>query len=112
MAFPRRYINRILFTLGMLPVILFAVDTPSPFYDFRGESQGTVHKITVADLPSPNSPHPGEDSPEPEPRPADAMPRTLPGFKVNLFASDLNNPRELRRAPNGDVFLAEMRAGQ
>jgi len=111
MAFPRRYINRILFTLGMLPVILFAVDTPSPFYDFRGESPGTVHKITVADLPSPNSPRPGEDSSEPQPRPADAMPKTLPEFKVNLFASQLHNPREMRTAPNGDVFVAEMEAG-
>jgi glucose/arabinose dehydrogenase len=39
------------------------------------------------------------------------MPKTLPGFKVNVYASDLTNPRELRAAPNGDIFLAEMDKG-
>jgi glucose/arabinose dehydrogenase len=39
------------------------------------------------------------------------MPKTLPGFKVNIFASDLTNPRELRAAPNSDIFLAEMDKG-
>ncbi len=83
----------------------------SPFYDFRAESPGTIHKVTVGDLPAPGSQRVGVASPEPLPRPANAFPKTLPGFKVNLYASDLTNPRELRAAPNGDVFLAEMDKG-
>jgi glucose/arabinose dehydrogenase len=35
-----------------------------------------------------------------------------PGFKVELFASGLENPRLLRTAPNGDIFLAEMEPGR
>jgi glucose/arabinose dehydrogenase len=31
---------------------------------------------------------------------------------VELFASELDNPRLLRTAPNGDVFVAETRAGR
>ena len=77
----------------------------SPFYDFRAESPGAIHKVTVGDLPAPGSQRVGVASPEPLPRPANAFPKTLPGFKVNLYASDLTNPRELRAAPNGDVFL-------
>ena len=30
-----------------------------------------------------------------------------PGFKVELFATDLNEPRAMVTAPNGDIFLAE-----
>lgn len=29
------------------------------------------------------------------------------GFSVNLYASDLDNPRNILEAPNGDVFVAE-----
>src|SRR5207247_10482972 len=84
---------------------------PSPFYDYLGESPGKTHKITVNDLPSPSAQHVGVASPEPQPRPEGAMPKTLPGFKINIFASDLTNPRELRAAPNGDIFLNEMDKG-
>ena len=33
------------------------------------------------------------------------------GFTVGLYATGLTNPRILRRAPNGDMFLAETTAG-
>lgn len=35
-----------------------------------------------------------------------------PGFKVELFATGLTNPRVMRRAPNGDIFLAETSVGR
>src|SRR5262249_53043333 len=34
------------------------------------------------------------------------------GFQVDLYATGLVNPRLLRAAPNGDVFLAESSAGE
>src|SRR5581483_5352879 len=34
------------------------------------------------------------------------------GFKVEQFATGLDNPRLLRTAPNGDVFLAESDSGE
>jgi len=97
---------------GVHYTALYAADSASPFYDYRAESPGTVHKITVNDLPSPSNPKSGVASPEAQPRPADAVPKTLPGFKVNLFASDLDHPREMRTAPNGDVFVAESERGE
>jgi len=45
-------------------------------------------------------------------RPSDAWPQAPAGFKVEQFASKLDNPRLLRTAPNGDVFLAESDAGE
>jgi glucose/arabinose dehydrogenase/cytochrome c5 len=83
-----------------------------PFTDFRYEKPGTVRKITVNDLPKPFETKSAENGAEMVPRPENAWPVTLPGFKVELFASGLDNPRLMRTAPNGDIFLAEMHAGQ
>lgn len=35
-----------------------------------------------------------------------------PGFSAAIWAKDLNNPRNLALAPNGDVFVAETAAGR
>src|SRR6202012_574221 len=39
-------------------------------------------------------------------RPDGAMPKTLPGFKVSMYYTGLNQPRLIRTAPNGDLFVA------
>jgi len=39
-------------------------------------------------------------------------PQAPAGFKVELYAAGLDNPRLLRTAPNGDVFLAESDPGR
>lgn len=83
-----------------------------PFTDFRYESPGTRRKITVADLPQPYATKSAGNAPQLVARPADAWPKAPPGFKVELFASGLDNPRLLRTAPNGDVFVVEAKAGR
>jgi glucose/arabinose dehydrogenase len=83
-----------------------------PFTDFRYEKPGTVRKITVNDLPKPFETKSAENGAEVVPRPENAWPVALPGFKVELYATGLDNPRLLRTAPNGDIFLSEMHAGQ
>jgi glucose/arabinose dehydrogenase len=35
-----------------------------------------------------------------------------PGFKVDVYASDLNGPRRMLSAANGDVFVSETQAGR
>ncbi|MBK0377672.1 PQQ-dependent sugar dehydrogenase [Mucilaginibacter segetis] len=39
--------------------------------------------------------------------PVDKTPIAPAGFKVNLYADNLNNPRNIYIAPNGDVLVAE-----
>jgi glucose/arabinose dehydrogenase len=46
------------------------------------------------------------------PRPKDAWPKAPAGFKVELYAENLESPRLMRTAPNGDIFLAESYAGK
>ncbi len=82
------------------------------FHGFDGQKPGLVRKITVADLPQPYATEGVSNSPHVVPRPADAWPKAPEGFKVELFADQLSGPREIRRAPNGDLFVAETDAGK
>jgi glucose/arabinose dehydrogenase len=84
----------------------------APYTDFRYEKPGTTRKITVNDLPQPFATTSAENGPRVVARPENAFPVAPAGFKVELFASGLDNPRLLRTAPNGDVFLAESEAGR
>jgi len=82
-----------------------------PFTDFRYEAPGKVRKITVADLPAPYVTKSSDNGATIVPRPADAWPKTLPGFTVQLYAAGLDNPRLITTAPNGDFFVAESDPG-
>jgi len=96
-------------------VSTFKLKAPSPtppFTDFRYEKPGTVRKITVADLPQPYATKSSFNGPRVVARPVNMWPVALPGFKVQLYATELDNPRTLRTAPNGDVFLAETDPGR
>jgi glucose/arabinose dehydrogenase len=93
----------------------FKLKAPSPtppFTDFRYEKPGTVRKITVNDLPRPYATQSADNGPKLVARPESAWPVALPGFKVELYAGGLDNPRTLRTAPNGDIFLTESDPGR
>ncbi|MFZ0538806.1 MAG: PQQ-dependent sugar dehydrogenase [Candidatus Sulfotelmatobacter sp.] len=83
-----------------------------PFTDFRYEKPGTTRKITVKDLPQPYATQSSNNGPKLVARPENVWPVALPGFKVDLYASGLDNPRTLRTAPNGDIFLTESDPGR
>src|SRR5260370_16809908 len=86
------------------PVITTGKDA---FIDYTQEKPGVYRKITVPDLPEPFATESVDNGPKVVPRPSGAWPQALPGFKVELYASELDNPRLIRTAPNGDIFLAE-----
>ncbi|MFZ0410562.1 MAG: PQQ-dependent sugar dehydrogenase [Candidatus Acidiferrales bacterium] len=84
----------------------------APFTDFRYETPGTIRKITEKDLPAPYATESAENSAKVVKRPADAWPKALPGFTVQMYAADLDDPRLMVTAPNGDFFLAEDNPGK
>jgi glucose/arabinose dehydrogenase len=84
----------------------------TPFTDFRYESPGTVRKITAADLPEPYATKSSDNGPGLVARPRDVWPKAPAGFTVELYAAGLENPRLLRTAPNGDIFLTESEPGR
>jgi glucose/arabinose dehydrogenase len=77
------------------------------FDTFETERPGTFRKITVPDLPKPYATEGVGNPPHIVPRPANAWPQAPDGFKVQLYAENLVEPREIKTAPNGDLFVAE-----
>ena len=75
--------------------------------DWQRAAPGIQHHFTTADLPAPFATSSAGNGPKVVPAPANATVSVPPGFKVKQFASGLNNPRLLRMAPNGDIFIAE-----
>jgi glucose/arabinose dehydrogenase len=71
---------------------------------------GTARKITPKDLPNPGAGTPGKQ--KQVDRPAGAMPKAPAGFTVGIYAETGNNtPRQIRTAPNGDVFVMNTQQG-
>jgi glucose/arabinose dehydrogenase len=87
-------------------------DAALPFFDYRREHPGARHLITVRDLPPPHATRSADNGPKMVPRPSDAWPEAPAGFKVGLYASGLSNPRLIRVAPNGDLFVTESAIGE
>src|ERR1700754_17756 len=77
---------------------------------WQADRPGTLRLIRPQDLPAPE-PSSANVS-KVVAKPAAAMPQVPPGFKIELFAEGLSGPRIIRTAPNGDVFVAETRAGR
>src|SRR3954452_19257945 len=90
---------------------IIAGQTPAPpptppFSDYRSEKPGVQHHITPSDLPAPFATDAANNAPKVVPRPEGAMPQGLPGYSVSLYSSELEAPRLIRAAPNGDLFVA------
>jgi glucose/arabinose dehydrogenase len=86
---------------------------PSAFGSWQDDAPGVRRHLHASDLPDPASAR-STVSASPAQR-ADRGTRTpsVPsGFEVELVAQGLNDPRVLRVAPNGDVFLAETGGGR
>jgi glucose/arabinose dehydrogenase len=78
------------------------------FGGWQQDRPGMRRLFTLQDLPSI-----GESTPnfsEVVPRPAGAKPQVPAGFQVELVASGLTEPRAIRTAPNGDLFVADSSA--
>ena len=96
----------------LLSAAALAAAAPSPFTDYSGEAPGARHHITVSDLPAPFATESANNGPGLVKRPDGAWPRAPKGWKVELYAEGLSNPRQIRTAPNGDVFVAESGPGR
>ncbi len=123
--------------LTLLPAVCSHAQAPqtltgqAAFTDWNQQQPGVRHKITVADLPAPYADEAVSNQPHVIPRPADAWPVAPAGFKVTLYAGGDNapmqradnvehmqraagtftEPRLIRVAPNGDLFLSDSGAG-
>ena len=84
---------------------------PDAFGDWHGDKPGVRRLIKPGDLPAANL-RGSSARPVREVARRDQRPTVPEGFAVNLFASGLDEPRIIRVAPNGDVFVAETGPGR
>src|SRR5215469_7095528 len=101
-----------LLALSLLPASLAAQESAvhsgqSSFHDWTQQKPGNRWHTTVADLPAPNEDESVDNGPTLVPRPKDGWPLAPAGFKVELYTNEgFKQPRLIRTAPNGDLFLA------
>jgi glucose/arabinose dehydrogenase len=109
--------------LGLLVLVCVAGAAPAfadeavrtgaeAFGDWRTDAPGVRRLITPADLPAPFATESAIGRSQRAARTGVDIPTAPPGFTVDLFASGLDNPRVIRVAPNGDIFVAETKAGR
>jgi glucose/arabinose dehydrogenase len=82
------------------------------FGDWQQDKPGQSRLIRPSDLPPPGETRSASASPGVVAAPAGAVPQVPAGFTVERFAAGFVNPRVLRVAPNGDIFVAETAAGR
>lgn len=80
--------------------------------DWQLQAPGLQHHFKVADLPAPFATTSSGNGPRVVPAPANAVLSVPAGFAVKEFATGLRNPRLMRTAPNGDIFIAETGPGR
>ncbi len=114
---PRRAARLVPALLGLLlPVLPAAAQKPSTltgagaYGDWRADAPGVRRRLTSKDLPAPFSTKSATSFSSLIPRPANAWPKAPEGFVVEEYASGFREPRILRVAPNGDLFVADSSA--
>lgn len=82
------------------------------FGDWRADKPGASRLIRPEDLPKPGATPSAANFPRVVRRPSSTMPQVPAGFRAELVADRLTGPRQMQVAPNGDIFVAETRAGR
>jgi glucose/arabinose dehydrogenase len=78
---------------------------------WQADRPGTVRLIRPQDLAKPGA-SPSVSNPTRVTSRGSATPLVPQGFKIELLADGLSDPRVLRVAPNGDIFVAETGPGR
>src|SRR5215470_8552240 len=82
------------------------------FTDWSADRPGLRRHIRPADMPAANLGASFSNGVRIAHRSASQKPVVPPGFEISLFVEGLDEPRLIRAAPNGDIFVAESGAGR
>lgn len=80
--------------------------------DWRHQKPGRTYLIRANDLPPPNATPLSRNFPFVVTKPENSGLKVPDGFSVDVVASNLDGPRLVQVAPNGDIFMTEMRVGR
>jgi len=82
------------------------------FGDWTQDAPGVTRHFTVNDLPQPGATKSASNAPKGTAMPEGVLPKVPDGFKVELVAQGIKNPRAIRFAPNGDLFVANSQSNE
>ncbi|MER9053399.1 sorbosone dehydrogenase family protein [Mesorhizobium sp. M0213] len=82
------------------------------FGDWHADRPGVRRLIGPQDMPAADPAQSASNGGGMAERPESAEPELPPGFSAEMIASGLYNPRVVRVAPNGDLFIANGHADQ
>ncbi|TGQ34956.1 sorbosone dehydrogenase family protein [Mesorhizobium sp. M00.F.Ca.ET.216.01.1.1] len=82
------------------------------FGGWKADRPGVRRLITPDDLQAPDVSQSSSNSASPVERATSAGPQLPPGFSAEMIVSGIDNPRVVRVAPNGDLFVADSEADQ
>ncbi|MBX7121877.1 MAG: PQQ-dependent sugar dehydrogenase [Opitutaceae bacterium] len=80
--------------------------------DWRHQKPGRSYLIRADDLPPPNATPLSRNFPFVVTKPENSGLKVPDGFSVGVVADNLDGPRLVQVAPNGDIFMTEMRVGR
>ena len=103
--------------LALGSTLAFAADDASglksgtaAFGDWKSDAPGVQRLIKPGDLPAAFVTESASNPPDKTTMPPGATPRVPDGFSVEMVASGLAQPRVIRVAPNGDLFVADSKS--
>lgn len=100
----------------LMAIPAMAQDVPltgkAAFGDWRADKPGVKRLITERDLEAPAMDNSASNAPGGVDRPANAGPIVPEGFAATLVAEGIPQPRVLRFAPNGDLYIADSASGE
>jgi glucose/arabinose dehydrogenase len=82
------------------------------FGTWKDDKPGIVRHIRAKDLPPPDQSNETANFAQPIKMPDGAKPILPKGFSAELIATGLKSPRIARISPNGDIFVADSKAGE
>ncbi|HZY68389.1 MAG TPA: hypothetical protein VFE52_07360 [Devosia sp.] len=80
--------------------------------NWEKDAPGVVRLLTPEDLEAPNPQESASNFPGTIPMPEGAIPDVPDGYQIEMVASGIENPRAIRFAPNGDLFIANSTPGE
>jgi glucose/arabinose dehydrogenase len=94
------------------PEILQTAKQTSDAADWKQDKPGRLHRIDLSALPAPGETPSVRNRHQLLEKPADAKLSLPPGFRIDVFSRDLEGPRRMLVAPNGDIFVTETPNGR
>ena len=93
---------------GALP----EAEPPEGDPDWPNDKPGRVHRVDLDNLPAPYTTDSAVNFPQVVERPEGAELLVPEGFSVEVFTDELQTPRKMKLAANGDIFVVETLNGR